>query len=36
LSWDGAHLLEEASPDIEELMIIRKILAEYEGQQENR
>jgi BlaI family transcriptional regulator, penicillinase repressor len=31
-----AHLLEEASPDTEELAIIRKTLAEYESQQENR
>jgi BlaI family transcriptional regulator, penicillinase repressor len=30
-----AHLLEEASPDAEELAIIRRILAEYEEQQEN-
>ncbi len=31
-----AHLLEEASPDTDELAIIRKTLAEYESQQENR
>jgi predicted transcriptional regulator len=31
-----AHLLEEASPGTEELAIIRKTLAEYESQQENR
>ncbi len=31
-----AHLLEEASPGAEELAIIRKTLAEYESQQENR
>lgn len=31
-----AHLLEEASPDSKELAIIRKTLAEYESQQENR
>jgi predicted transcriptional regulator len=30
-----AHLLEEASPDAEELAIIRRTLAEYEEQQEN-
>ncbi len=31
-----AHLLEEANPDSEELTIIRRTLAEYERQQENR
>src|SRR5262249_10002408 len=31
-----AHLLEEANPDSEELGIIRKTLADYEAQQENR
>jgi BlaI family transcriptional regulator, penicillinase repressor len=31
-----AHLLEEASPDTEELATIRRTLAEYEKQQENR
>ncbi|HTM56556.1 MAG TPA: BlaI/MecI/CopY family transcriptional regulator [Pirellulales bacterium] len=31
-----AHLLEEASPNSEELAIIRKTLAEYERQQDNR
>jgi predicted transcriptional regulator len=31
-----AHLLEEASPDADELAMIRKTLAEYESQQENR
>ena len=30
------HLLEEASPNTEELAIIRRTLAEYEEQQENR
>ena len=31
-----AHLLEEANPDPEELAVIRRTLAEYEAQQENR
>jgi predicted transcriptional regulator len=31
-----ANLLEEASPDTEELAIIRKTLVDYESQQENR
>ena len=31
-----AHLLEEASPNTEELAVIRRTLAEYEKQQENR
>jgi BlaI family penicillinase repressor len=31
-----AHLLEEASPNTEELAIIRRTLTEYEKQQENR
>jgi BlaI family transcriptional regulator, penicillinase repressor len=31
-----AHLLEEANPDTEELAVIRRTLAEYEAQQENR
>ena len=30
------HLLEEASPNTEELAVIRRTLAEYEKQQENR
>ena len=31
-----AHLLEEAIPNTEELAVIRRTLAEYEQQQENR
>lgn len=31
-----AHLLEEAGPNTEELAMIRKTLAEYESQKENR